>query len=150
MLDFKKITIVLFLLLLLSAGGLFYFYKMYSEVKSGTGSNVINKTQEEKTEEEIAEIVSKVGLLMILPQDEEPTLATVSAPEKLRDQAFFANAVVGDKVLIYAKSGKAILYSPSKNKIIEVSPINVGEDATNTDVSKVATTTMATTTKKKI
>ena len=68
-----------------------------------------------------------VSKLMVLPTDETPTMATVSDPEKLKNQAFFVNAKVGDKVLIYTKARKAILFSPSQNKIIEVSPLNVNQ-----------------------
>lgn len=78
-----------------------------------------------KTEEEIQQIVSKVGELMLLPADEDPTIATVSDLEKLKGQEFFAHAEVGDKVLLYTKARKAILYSPGKNKIVEVAPINL-------------------------
>lgn len=89
---------------------------------------------------ELAKLVEVVGKLIVLPQDEEPTLATVSDPEKLKDQAFFKNAVLGDKVLIYSRAQKAILYSPSKNKIIEVAPINLTAP-TNTTPVPLATTT---------
>ena len=51
-------------------------------------------------------------------------MATVSDPEKLKDQPFFAKAQKGDKVLIYSNSQKAILYSPTEDKIVEVAPIN--------------------------
>jgi hypothetical protein len=61
---------------------------------------------------------------MVLPADETPTIATVSDPEKLKDQPFFANAKKGDKVLIFSNSAKAILYSPTEDKIVEVAPIN--------------------------
>ncbi len=41
-----------------------------------------------------------------------------------KGQPFFANAQVGDKVLIYYKAKKAILYNPTDNKIVEVGPIS--------------------------
>lgn len=75
---------------------------------------------------EAAAVVERVGKLMILPTDETPTIATVSDPAKLRDQKFFTNAKEGDKVLIYTHAGKAILYDPAANKIVEVAPINLG------------------------
>ena len=62
---------------------------------------------------------------MELPQ-EVPTVATVSDVSKLKNQAFFANAKNGDKVLIYQNAKKAILYRPSSNKIVEFGPINLG------------------------
>lgn len=70
------------------------------------------------------ELVSAVGKLIILPGDEEPTIATVTDLEKLKGQAFFSNAKLGDKVLIYAKAQKAILFRPNENKIIELAPLN--------------------------
>ena len=76
-------------------------------------------------EEQVKSLVAEVGKVMVLPTDEEPTTATVSDPEKLRDQAFFGNAQAGDKVLIYQKSRKAILWRPSTKKVIEVSGLNV-------------------------
>lgn len=70
------------------------------------------------------QIIAKVGKLVELPQGEEPTIATVTDLEPLQGQAFFAGAAVGDKVLIFSKSKKAILYRPSTNKIITVAPIS--------------------------
>jgi hypothetical protein len=74
---------------------------------------------------EVASIVSAVDKLIVLPPNETPTIATVSDPVKLKDQPFFKNSEVGDKVLIYSQSLKAILYRPSTNKIVEVSTLNV-------------------------
>lgn len=79
---------------------------------------------------EAEELVAIVGKIIILPADELPTVATVSDPTKLADQAFFAKAKVGDKVLLYANSRKAYLFDPKANKILEVAPINLGEGDT--------------------
>jgi hypothetical protein len=72
-------------------------------------------------------LVAKVGKLIKLPEGETPTVATVSDAEALKDQPFFASAVVGDKVLIYTTAKKAVLYSVTLNKILEVAPLNIGE-----------------------
>lgn len=77
---------------------------------------------------EAGEMVERVGKLMLLPEDEQPTLATVSDLSSLEGQVFFANAELGDIVLMYPKASRAILYSPSRNKIIEVAPITVGAE----------------------
>lgn len=69
-------------------------------------------------------IIKLVGKHIVLPENETPTLATVSDPEKLRDQPFFANAQKGDKVLLYSESRKAILYNPETDRVVEVAPIN--------------------------
>jgi hypothetical protein len=70
-----------------------------------------------------ADIIAAVGKIMLLPADETPTLAKVSDPSVLQSQAFFKNAAVGDVVVMYPKSLRAILYDPLQGKIIEVGPI---------------------------
>jgi hypothetical protein len=77
-------------------------------------------------QEEQQQLVTKVGKLTDLPKNENPTVATVSDVNKLKDQTFFANAQNGDKVLIYSQSKQAILYRPSTNKIIQISSVNLG------------------------
>jgi len=72
------------------------------------------------------QLVNKVGQLVDLPQGEIPAIATVNDASKLKNQAFFANAKDGDKVLIYSKTGKAVLYRPSTNRVIEYSKVNLG------------------------
>jgi hypothetical protein len=71
------------------------------------------------------QLVGKVGRLVDLPPGETPTIATVNDSTKLKNQAFFADAKNGDKVLIYSKAGKAVLYRPSTNRIIEYSTVNL-------------------------
>jgi len=81
---------------------------------------------QEAAKEETARLIDQVRKLISVPEDETPTVATVSDSEKLRSNAFFANAQNGDKVLIYSTSKKAIIFRPGENKIIEVGPISIG------------------------
>lgn len=82
---------------------------------------------QEQAQKNTEDLVEKVGKLIMLPADETPSIATVTDPEKVKkDQPFFNNAKVGDKVLIYATARKAIMYSPSENKIVEVAPLLIG------------------------
>lgn len=120
-----------------------------------------------EAKQEVASLVEKVGQLITLPSDEQPTIATVTDLDALKDQPFFANAAVGDKVLIYTNASKAILYRPSDNKIIEKAPLQVdsgkpvnsaqadapagkvaGDSTTKTTTTKTPTTKTQTTTKK--
>ncbi|MFZ2886893.1 MAG: hypothetical protein WA021_03685 [Minisyncoccia bacterium] len=80
---------------------------------------------EEREARESQELVDTVGMLMLLPADEQPTIATVTDLESLRDQEFFRYAELGDIVLMYPKAQRAILYNPDENKIIEVAPITI-------------------------
>ena len=92
----------------------------------GTSKNS-SKNSAASAQKQIQDVVAKVAKLIELPQNEQPTLATVSDVNKLKDQPFFKNAKNGDKVLIYAKNKKAIIYRPSSNKLVEVVSINVGQ-----------------------
>jgi hypothetical protein len=85
-----------------------------------TNTSTMTGTQNDSAD--TSQVVSRVGNMMLLPE-ETPTIATVSDLSKLQGQKFFAHASKGDIVLMYAKAQKAILYSPSQNKIIEVAPI---------------------------
>ncbi len=122
----KKVTTgVLIVALVVLAGTTFYFYSQVNTLKTDP---------QKAAQEESKALIAKVGNLIVLPEGEEPTVATVTDPEVLKDQAFFAKAQKGDKVLIYANARKAILYSPSENKIIEVAPVNIGNPAAASQV----------------
>ena len=86
-----------------------------------------------QADQEAANIVAKVSVLIDLPADETPSIATVSDPESLKDQPFFAKAQVGDKVLIYANAKKAILYNPTLNKVMDVTQLTMDDQATPSD-----------------
>ena len=115
-------TVILLLLVVVSAGSATYFYMQLQDLKANP--------QAVQGEEQVAELLAEVGELIVLPENEQPTVATVSDVERLRDQPFFANAKNGDRVLIYTDARKAILYDPVAKKIVEVAPVNIGEAAT--------------------
>lgn len=83
-----------------------------------------------KVQEESQQLIDQIGKLIILPSNEQPTIATVNDLSKLAGQPFFANAKLGDKVLIYTKAQKAILFRPSENRIVELAPLNTGAAST--------------------
>jgi hypothetical protein len=97
-----------------------YFHSQ-SELKA-------TKTTAEKSHQQTSssQVINQVGKLVTLPAGETPTVATVNDAAKLKSQPFFADAKNGDKVLIYSKAGKAVLYRPSTNRIIEYSRVNLG------------------------
>ncbi len=108
----------------------------YSQVR------VLKQDPQLAAQQEVASLVEKISKLMVVPVEEIPTVATVSDPEALKDQAFFTNAQKGDKVLIYAEAKKAILYSVTLDKIIDVAPLNIGDQkAVTPPAPKPATTT---------
>lgn len=118
----SKAKIVLFLFVLLTVVLIvtnIFFYRKLQLARQATPQAV--------NQEEVNNLITEVGVLIVLP-DEVPTIATVSDLEQLKNQPFFAKAKIGDKVLIYAVARKAILYSPSEKKIVEVAPLLIGEN----------------------
>lgn len=113
----RNIVVVLVLLVIILAGTSGYLWK---KMQAATSS------PEQIAQAEASALAKKVGMLMVLPTDETPTIATVSDPEALKTQAFFTNAKVGDKVLIYTNAKKAVLFDPVLNKILNVAPLNIG------------------------
>lgn len=114
----SKLKLILkILVVIVIAGGLgggIYFYWQYQRVV---------KNPDIITKQETAWVLERVNKLIDLPQDETPTVATVLDKEKLKDQDFFKKAENGDKLVVYMKAKKAVLYRSSINKIIEVAPV---------------------------
>lgn len=101
---------VFILALVAVLGGVYYFYQKPQML----------------ADQRPEDLIDEVAKLIILPKGEDPTIASVTDPDKLKSQPFFASAKQGYKVLVYTKAQKAILYDPSGNKIVEVAPINTG------------------------
>ncbi len=129
--SWKKLVIPL--LVLAALGGILaaaYFYNQISRLRQNPSQ--IN-------EADAAAIIERVGKLIVLPEDERPTIATVADLSALKNQPFFAKAKIGDKVLLYAAAHKAILYDPVENKLVEVAPIATGAPAALAPVNPAAT-----------
>ena len=113
--------IAILAVLVLAAGAAGYYGYLY------WGSlplpQVVRVEGEAPSAEVIADTIAAVSRLIVLPEGEEPTIATVTDPEKLKDQPFFARAKPGDKVLLYTQAKKAYLYDPVADKLLEVAPI---------------------------
>lgn len=110
----KKIAVTVMLVIL--AGSSIYFYSKYKETKKDSG--VVVAAENKK-------LLEKVSKIIELDNSEEPVIATVTDMTKLAGQPFFAKAKLGDKVLVYSGSKKAIIYRPEVNKIIEVGALVV-------------------------
>lgn len=118
----KLIALVLLLIGIISAA---VYYRASIPGIAALGQLGAAAGSAQENAEEVEGLVEAVGKLIVLPQGEDPTVASVSDPEKLKDQPFFVNAKIGDKVLIYTKARKAYLYDPKQNKLLEVAPLTV-------------------------
>lgn len=112
------VGLVIVLIIILGAVG-FYAYSYFQQDAVTIGST--------PSEKQVKEVIEKVGKLVVLPEGETPTIATVTDVDKLRNQPFFKNAQNGDKLIVIGSTKEAILYRPSINKIITMAPINASE-----------------------
>jgi hypothetical protein len=103
-------------------------YKQVQELRSNPEKVAVEKANQLK---------DKVSLIMHLP-DETPTIAEVKTEDidKLKTQEFFRDIKNGDKILIFSKAQKAVVYREDENRIINSGPIvinasNVGGGSVN-------------------
>ena len=124
------IKAVVILAVVIGAG---YFAMNNASVKS-----LFNKNSN-PSQEEINKLVAKAGKLIILPSGENPVVATINDAETLKkEQPFYNDAINGDIILVYATSTRAIIYSPSRDIIVNSGPIfleNTKTPATATSTS---------------
>jgi hypothetical protein len=118
-------------ILLVAVGAIAFVYYNKTQ-KPGEVAVEVKASAEQVAADEVKALITEVGYIMLLPTGEQPTVATVSDLAKLKDQVFFNNAKLGDKILIYTNAKKAILYNPTTKKIIEVAPVNVAKDQATT------------------
>ena len=112
----KKIAITLIILVLLGATA--YFLSNLFRVEVDSDSVVAAS--------EVKGIVERVSKIAVLPEGEEPVVATVNDLRPLADKPFFKNAQIGYKLLIYEQAGRGILYDPARNKVVEMATITLG------------------------
>ena len=125
-LTWRQVLVRLVIVALVALSGFLVYKYIHSQNDVKRLSNL-----QESAREETRQLIKNVGKLVEIPSNETPTIATVSDASKVKDQAFFAKAQNGDKVLIFSQARRAILYRPSADKVIELAPINIGNNTTS-------------------
>ena len=125
--------ILIFIIGVIIGGGSLWTWNYYMP-KSASSVSQTDQSQ-------IKSLIEKAGKLVILPTGEDPVVATISdAASLIKEQIFYKNAINGDVVLVYQKAAKAVVYSPSRNIIVNVGPIFL-QDNTQTSTSTSPTAT---------
>lgn len=120
--SFPLQTILIVLAFLLMLGIITLLYQQVQ--KANQELNTLKQQQaEQKPADETTSLLEELAQILVLPENETPTIATVTDTSKLGNQPFFAGAAVGDRVIIYSQSKKAILYRPSDQKVINIAPL---------------------------
>ncbi|MEZ4156554.1 MAG: hypothetical protein R3B52_01060 [Candidatus Paceibacterota bacterium] len=123
----KKWLFILIALIVVGALGYGYMTGMFDSAMSKPLNISLD---EELSEEQVAEVIERVRDHITLPEGEDPLVATIINVEELRaEQAFYQNAENGDILLLFGQAGKAIIYSPSKDRLINVGPIQFDNTA---------------------
>lgn len=121
---FIILGVVIAVLGLIAAG---YFFLQYSKAQKQIQDLKTNPANTQQVaNDEIKLLVDQVGKLIELPAGEQPSVATITDVEKLKEQVFFQKAKNGDKIIIYPNAKKAILYDPVAGKVIDVAPVSIG------------------------
>jgi hypothetical protein len=111
--SFKKWSILAIILIAIIGIGAFA-YNRYTKTEG-----YLSK----KAQKEAKATIDSARELIILPEG-EPSIFVVQDPDLLASQqAFFKGSVKGDQLLVYPESGKAIIYSPSRNIIVNSGPV---------------------------
>ena len=70
-----------------------------------------------------ASLLAEIGKSVDLPQGEVPIVEVVTDLAPVKDQPFFSDAMIGDKVVLFTKAKRAVLYRPTTKKVIIVAPL---------------------------
>lgn len=83
-------------------------------------------SQDSRNLSEPSVLISRVSKHYVLPENEEPTIATVTDKSKLTTE-FFKSSENGDKILIYESNRLAIVYRPSIDRLVAVGPVDISQ-----------------------
>lgn len=88
-------------------------------------------------EREMQRLVLDVRSQAVLPGKEAPGLATVTDVSKLNRGGVLQDAKDGDKVLLYYKAARAILYRPGVSKVVAIGPLILDASASQVRDAKI-------------
>lgn len=124
---FSMMTLLRTIVILALVGGLAGLGYLYYQTRQELQFLSSQAGQEELAKKEVEQVVSALGKLAILPQ-EDPVVATITDYAALASQsAFYNNSMNGDKLVVYPQAKQAFIYSPSRNKIVNVGPLLIDD-----------------------
>lgn len=115
----NKLLIIGSVLVMVAIFFYFQYQKMATELKKIKSQTTTQGTNTD----EVKKLVTEISKVARLPQDETPSVATITDVSKLKDQPFFKDAKNGDILLVFQNSGKAILYDPKEKKIVDITSL---------------------------
>ncbi len=117
----KDIWALIVIILVIIAGGVYYWMQP---------DKIVNKSNSDISTVEAQAVLEKLQRHIILPVDEVPKIVQIDDPiQAVQTQPFLAGVQKGDLLIVYVKAQKAIVYSPSRDIIVNVGPISVTPEA---------------------
>lgn len=107
----KLRTIIIATILIVGWLGAIYFYNQYNEIANDP--QVVAQKQ-------AAKVLVDLSSIMELPENELPSISTITDISALAGNPFFARAQNGDVLITYTKAQQAIIFRSSMKKIINV------------------------------
>jgi len=127
------LKLILFVIVFL-AGGVSYHIAIENGVVEVPGqSSAVQGAADGPQNKQEQTVAERVAAKLFIPQSEQPTVATISDVEELRfaNPNFYFYAQDGDKLLVY--SDMAVIYRAEEDIIINVVPVQRGEDISPED-----------------
>lgn len=127
---FNAASIFIMVIIIALATFASWSYYRYIMVRKQVSALSSIEGQQQLAQEQVSQLIEKVGKHMILPRDEEPTVANVTDADALKkEQPFFESAKNGNQVLVYAQAKKAILYDSTEDIIVNVGSVSIDHSA---------------------
>jgi len=125
--SYKIIVIVALIVTAIAVGIAAFSYNDAQSAKEQSTEAVA-----ERNLEETEQVVSELGSILLLNNDQEPTVARVEDPSVLQESNpdFYKDITVGDYLVLYPQ--RAVIYRSSERKIINIAPIINTDQLTQT------------------
>lgn len=134
----KSGLIVVLVLFVLASAGFGWSYYKYNQTKKELAKVSSADGQKQIAKQEIEDLLKRVRKHMVLPENEEPVVATITDKELLaKEQPFYSQAHNGDRVIAYMTARKAIIYDPLRDLIVNSGPIYVDAAAQKQQLNNV-------------
>lgn len=129
--------IILLIIAVMALTGCLVMFVKYSVAKKRINSLTTPQGQQDLAKMEVKALLDKVSKHIVLPTDEEPTVASITDADALKtEQAFYKDAKNGDKVIIFMQAKKAIIYNEENDILVNVGPIFMNETSTPTTTTE--------------
>lgn len=113
----NKTVVIIIGIIALALVATFVVLRMYQAAPNQSESSSVG---------DAADTMTSIARLMLIP-NEKPVIATINEAQKLiASQAFYMGAIDGDKLVMFPNAKKAVIYSPTRNLIVNSGPFVIG------------------------